>query len=67
MKSRDVLALRDRAMIITFFDTGLRARELWGLKMESLGLHGLSLLVTGKGGRPLTIEVVYGEPEAPRP
>lgn len=67
VKSRDVLALRDRAMIITFFDTGLRARELWGLKMESLGLHGLSLLVTGKGGRPLTIEVVCGEPEAPRP
>jgi len=35
VKSRDVLALRDRAMIITFFDTGLRARELCGLKMES--------------------------------
>ena len=67
VKSRDVLALRDRAMIITFFDTGLRARELWGLKMESLDLHSLSLLVTGKGDRPLIIEVVCGEPEAPRP
>ena len=58
-KTRDVLALRDRAMVITFFDTGLRARELCGLKMESLDLHGLSLLVTGKGGRQRRVGIGY--------
>jgi integrase/recombinase XerD len=46
------LALRDRAMLLTFFDSGLRVSELADLKMCDLDLEGGAAKVwNGKGGK----------------
>jgi integrase/recombinase XerC len=47
--TRTLLGARDRAMIITLLDTGLRASELCGLIMD--GLDGDFLRVNGKGDK----------------
>ena len=50
--SRDPLVLRNRAVVLTLFDTGLRGNELCGLRSEDLDLRDLSLRVTrGKAGK----------------
>jgi integrase/recombinase XerC len=50
--SRDPLALRNRAMVLTLYDTGMRGNELCGLRSGDLDLHDLSLIVMrGKGGK----------------
>ncbi len=46
---RDVLGLRDRAMLETLYSTGLRVSELVGLNLEDLDLAGEALKVRGKG------------------
>jgi integrase/recombinase XerD len=46
------LDLRDRAMLLTFFDSGLRASELANLKLCDLDLEGGAAKVwNGKGGK----------------
>lgn len=47
--------LRDQAILATLFDTGLRARELLGLRLEDIG-QGV-LRVRGKGGKDRHVPV----------
>jgi integrase/recombinase XerC/integrase/recombinase XerD len=50
--SRDPVILRNRAILLTLFDTGLRTGELCGLRTEDLNLRDLALAVRqGKGGK----------------
>jgi site-specific recombinase XerD len=63
-RSKDVLALRDRAVIISFYDTGVRARELCSMRMEDLDLGGLSILVHGKGGKERRVGIGYQAAQA---
>jgi len=46
---RDVLGLRDRAMLETLYSTGIRVSELVGLNFEDCDEPGESLRVKGKG------------------
>ncbi len=48
---RDVLGLRDRAMLETLYSTGLRVSELVDLNFEDLDEPGECLRVRGKGKR----------------
>jgi site-specific recombinase XerD len=50
--SRDWRILRNRAIVLTLYDTGLRGAELCGVKRQDTDLRGLSLRVErGKGGK----------------
>ncbi len=44
-------ALRDTGVVLTLFDTGVRASELCGMKVEDLDWKELSIKVTGKAGK----------------
>ena len=46
---REVLGLRDRAMLETLYSTGLRVSELVGLEFDDLDTTGEALKVRGKG------------------
>src|SRR5690606_20009895 len=46
---RDVLGLRDRAMLETLYSTGIRVSELVGLEIDDVDLAGEALKVKGKG------------------
>jgi integrase/recombinase XerC len=46
---RDVLGLRDRAMLETLYSTGIRVSELVGLELDEIDLAGEALKVKGKG------------------
>ncbi len=46
---RDVLGVRDRAMLETLYSTGIRVSELVGLQIEDLDEAGEALRVKGKG------------------
>ena len=44
-------ALRDTGVVLTLFDTGARASELCGMKVEDVDWKDLSIKVTGKAGK----------------
>jgi integrase/recombinase XerC len=46
---RDVLGVRDRAMLETLYSTGLRVSELVGLDVPDIDMTGESVRVRGKG------------------
>jgi integrase/recombinase XerC len=46
---REVLGLRDRAMLETLYSTGIRVSELVGLDLDDVDLAGEALRVHGKG------------------
>ncbi len=46
---RDVLGIRDRAMLETLYSTGLRVSELVGLDVPDIDMVGESVRVKGKG------------------
>lgn len=48
---REVLGLRDRAMLELLYASGLRVSEIVGLPRDRVDLGGRILRVTGKGGR----------------
>lgn len=47
----DFLGIRDRAVILTLFDAGLRVSELCNLHLDDVSLHEARLKVLGKGNR----------------
>ncbi|MDP2950088.1 MAG: tyrosine-type recombinase/integrase [Chloroflexota bacterium] len=64
VRNRDWGALRDRAVILFLFDTGVRARELCDMRMEDLDLHNLSILVHGKAGKQRQVGIGYASATA---
>ncbi len=56
-KTGDEMALRDRAIILTLFDTGLRAAELCDLRLDVLSLRERTILVHGKGGKERAVGI----------
>ncbi|MEX2227577.1 MAG: tyrosine-type recombinase/integrase [Dehalococcoidia bacterium] len=44
-------SLRDRAMVLVLYDTGVRASELCGMRMDDLDMDEQAIKVTGKGGK----------------
>jgi integrase/recombinase XerC len=52
-----VLGVRDRAMVITLLDTGVRASELCNLRLEGVHLQDGYLKVLGKGDRERIVPV----------
>lgn len=55
--SRDPRILRNRAIVLTFYDTGLRASELCDLRRQDADLRELTLRVKGKGGKEREVAV----------
>ena len=47
----DFVGVRDRAIILTLLDCGLRASELCGLRLEDIDWREQTLLVVGKGDK----------------
>ena len=44
-------ALRDAAVILCLFDTGVRAAELCGMRTPNVNWRDMSIMVTGKAGK----------------
>lgn len=59
---KTILGIRDRAIILLLYSTGIRASECVGLKMKDVDLEGNQINVMGKGQKerviPLNNEVV---------
>ena len=55
-----VLGLRDRAILELFYSTGIRLRELAGLRLDALDLSGKLVRVVGKGNKERLVPL--GEP-----
>ena len=49
--------LRDKAVILTLFDTGVRAAELCGMREEDLDWRDRTIMVTGKAGKQRRVSV----------
>jgi len=49
--------IRDRAMVLTLLDTGIRVTELVNLKLEDIDLEGGMLKVSGKGSRKRLVPI----------
>ena len=47
--------VRDRAILETFFSTGLRVSELVGLNVDSINIQSGEFTVVGKGGKARTV------------
>ena len=70
-------ALRNRAILLVLFDTGLRASEMLGLEIEDVNWESQQVRVLGKGAKERTVPVgfqamraltryVHREREAPK-
>lgn len=55
------IGIRNRAIIVTFLETGIRAAELIGIKLQDINLAKMQIAITGKGGNR---EVVFLSKEA---
>ena len=49
------MGIRDRAIIILLYATGIRASECAGLKEKDVDLDGRTVRVIGKGGHERTV------------
>ncbi|MBA2556321.1 MAG: tyrosine-type recombinase/integrase [Chloroflexi bacterium] len=49
-EGRDYASRRDAAILLALFDTGVRAGELVGMRLEDIDLRDRLVYVTGKGG-----------------
>lgn len=58
-KTSKVQGLRDRAILETFFSTGMRIAELVALNRDQIklkpGIKDLEIVIIGKGGQPRTV------------
>jgi site-specific recombinase XerD len=59
-----VYALRDAAVILTLFDTGVRASELCGIKVDDVDWRDMSIKVTGKAGKQRRVSVGHKAAQA---
>lgn len=50
VEGRDFRSRRDTALLLTLFDTGVRAGELVGMRLNDIDLRDRLVYVTGKGG-----------------
>lgn len=50
VEAKDVTSRRDKAVLMMFYDTGMRAGELLGVRLDDVDLRGRLAYVTGKGG-----------------
>jgi site-specific recombinase XerD len=48
---------RDKAIITTLYDTGMRTSELTGMNVEDIDWKDFSILVTGKGGKERRVSI----------
>ena len=49
--------LRDRAIILTLYDTGMRLGELLGVKLTDIEIEGRHVTVLGKGNKKRTLQI----------
>lgn len=54
---RTVNDLRDKGIILTLFDTGVRAAELCGMRQEDLDWRSRTIMVTGKAGKQRRVSI----------
>jgi len=52
--------LRNRAMILTFVDTGVRLEEMWKMRIEDLNLEKGVIKVKGKGAKQRVVSIGVG-------
>lgn len=50
-------ALRDRAIVLVLYDTGVRASELCGMRLDDLDIEQQYIKITGKGGRERLVPI----------
>lgn len=55
---------RDAAIILTLFDSGVRAAELCGMRESDLNWREQTILVTGKGGKQRRVSLGYKAAQA---
>ena len=61
---KSTYALRDTAVVLTLFDSGVRAAELCGMKVEDLDWRDLSIRVTGKAGKERNVGIGHKTAQA---
>jgi site-specific recombinase XerD len=54
---RSWTSLRDRAMVLVLYDTGVRAAELCGMRMDDVDMDEQTIKVTGKGGKERLVPI----------
>ena len=57
IQRKSYVGIRDRAILVTFLDTGLRASELAGIKLADLNLRDGFVKVMGKGAKERTVPI----------
>lgn len=60
----DIRDKRDKAMILLFAETGARASELLGMKVDDVDLSTCTAKVLGKGGKPRRVKFSASTAEA---
>jgi site-specific recombinase XerD len=56
-RGRTLHEYRDKAIITTLYDTGVRASELIGMRVEDIDWRERSILVTGKAGKQRRVSI----------
>ena len=56
--------LRDAAMVMTLYDTGVRAAELCGMKVDDLDWRDRTILVTGKASKQRRVSIGHKTAQA---
>jgi len=54
---RSWTSLRDRAAVLVLYDTGVRASELVGMRIDDVNMDEQSIKVTGKGGKERLVPI----------
>jgi integrase len=61
---KSTYALRDSAVVLTLFDSGVRAAELCGIRVEDVDWRDLSIKVTGKAGKERNVGIGHKTAQA---
>jgi site-specific recombinase XerD len=63
-RGRTLHEYRDKAVVLTLYDTGVRASELVGMMVDDLNWRECSILVTGKAGKQRRVSLGLQSAEA---